>query len=217
MGELSETRSYKGLTAKYDAFLGRVCAIQMLLGGYLTVRPEQSCHSVSWTVRSRSCSRRTECFMTRLGIYNILSRKSIALQVQAQILACLSLITWGQVYYYGHSWSFSKTIVITSLLGSLGAGLELLGTLPFLLLRDDGSAPHAYLLAMAILSAAGLGLGVLRHYYDIYQHRSVRGISFIFVFLDAAGDLTSLLSVGATVQALLGDTADVPFSPREAC
>lgn len=49
---------------------------------------------------------------------------------------------------------------------------------------------------MAILSAVGLGLGVLRHYWDIYTHRSVRGISFFFVGLDAAGDLTSLLSVG---------------------
>jgi hypothetical protein len=74
--------------------------------------------------------------------------------------------------------------------------LELAGTLPFLLLRSDSSAPHNYLLAMAILSAVGLGLGVLRHYWDIYEHRSVRGISFIFVFLDAAGDVTSLISVG---------------------
>lgn len=48
----------------------------------------------------------------------------------------------------------------------------------------------------ASLAAAGLGMGVLRHYYDIYTHRSVRGISFFFVGLDAAGDLTSLISVG---------------------
>jgi hypothetical protein len=36
---------------------------------------------------------------------------------------------------------------------------------------------------------------VLRHYWDIYQHRTVRGISFFFVGLDAMGDLTSLISV----------------------
>jgi hypothetical protein len=37
-----------------------------------------------------------------LGTYNILSHKSIALQVQAQILTALSLITWSQTMFYGH-------------------------------------------------------------------------------------------------------------------
>jgi len=51
---------------------------------------------------------------------------------------------------------------------------------------------------MAILSALGLALGVLRHYYDIYQERTVRGISWGFVLLDAMGDLTSLLAIGGS-------------------
>lgn len=51
------------------------------------------------------------------------------------------------------------------------------------------------LTVMAILSAVLLAAGVLRHYYDIWVHRTVRGISFIFVFIDALGDLTSLVSV----------------------
>jgi hypothetical protein len=48
---------------------------------------------------------------------------------------------------------------------------------------------------MAVLSAVLLSAGVLRHYYDIWVHRTVRGISFIFVGIDAAGDLFSLISV----------------------
>jgi hypothetical protein len=48
---------------------------------------------------------------------------------------------------------------------------------------------------MAILSASLLAAGVLRHYWDIYIHRTVRGISFFFVGIDAAGDLFSLISV----------------------
>lgn len=48
---------------------------------------------------------------------------------------------------------------------------------------------------MAALSAALLAAGVLRHYWDIYMHRTVRGISFLFVGIDAAGDLFSLISV----------------------
>lgn len=48
---------------------------------------------------------------------------------------------------------------------------------------------------MAVLSAALLAAGVLRHYWDIWQHRTVRGISFTFVAIDAAGDLFSLISI----------------------
>lgn len=48
---------------------------------------------------------------------------------------------------------------------------------------------------MGVLSALLLALGVLRHYWDIYVHRTVRGISFIFVGIDAAGDVFSLISV----------------------
>lgn len=48
---------------------------------------------------------------------------------------------------------------------------------------------------MAALSACLLAAGVLRHYWDIYVHRTVRGISFLFVGIDAAGDLFSLVSV----------------------
>lgn len=49
--------------------------------------------------------------------------------------------------------------------------------------------------AMAVLSAALLAAGVLQHYVDIWKHRTVRGISFIFVGIDAAGDLFSLVSI----------------------
>lgn len=53
---------------------------------------------------------------------------------------------------------------------------------------------------MAVLSACLLAAGVLRHYWDIYVHRTVRGISFFFVGIDAAGDLFSLVSVCESVK-----------------
>lgn len=49
---------------------------------------------------------------------------------------------------------------------------------------------------MAVLSALLLAMGVGWHYVDIYRTRTVRGISFLFVGIDAAGDLFSLLSLG---------------------
>lgn len=48
----------------------------------------------------------------------------------------------------------------------------------------------------AVFAACLLAAGVLRHYWDIYMFRTVRGISFVFVAIDAAGDLFSLLSLG---------------------
>jgi hypothetical protein len=48
---------------------------------------------------------------------------------------------------------------------------------------------------MGVVSTTLLSAGVLRHYYDIYVHHTVRGISFIFVGIDAAGDVFSLISV----------------------
>lgn len=51
------------------------------------------------------------------------------------------------------------------------------------------------LILMAVLAAGLLAAGVGSHYVDIYLHRTVRGISFIFVGIDALGDVFSLLSV----------------------
>lgn len=54
---------------------------------------------------------------------------------------------------------------------------------------------HWPITLMGVVSTVLLSAGVLRHYYDIYVHRTVRGISFIFVGIDAAGDVFSLISV----------------------
>lgn len=51
------------------------------------------------------------------------------------------------------------------------------------------------MILMAVLAAALLAAGVGSHYVDIYLHRTVRGISFIFVAIDALGDVFSLISV----------------------
>lgn len=50
-------------------------------------------------------------------------------------------------------------------------------------------------ITMAVASAVLLAAGVLRHYIDVYMHRTVRGISFVFVGIDALGDVFSLVSV----------------------
>ena len=128
-----------------------------------------------------------------LGVYNIVKEFNVALQVQAQILTTLSLITWAQCYYYGKGWQLAKCIGVVLCLGTFLGGLEagLVFALQIALARGT-VWPATF---MAVLAATLLALGVLRHYWDIWQQRTVRGISFIFVAIDAAGDLFSLLSI----------------------
>lgn len=128
-----------------------------------------------------------------LGVYNIVEEQNIALRIQPQILSFLSLVTWAQCFYYGRKRSIIACIAaVVPLLGLLG-GIEV--ALIFALRAAKDRDLEWPLILMAVLSACLLAAGVLRHYYDIYVHRTVRGISFIFVGIDAAGDLFSLVSV----------------------
>ncbi|EME42415.1 hypothetical protein DOTSEDRAFT_155165, partial [Dothistroma septosporum NZE10] len=128
-----------------------------------------------------------------LGVYNIVSSFNIALQIQPQILAVLSLTTWVQCYYYDQKWSIAKSLAVVVPVGAVMAGIEV--GLVFALGIGKRGDVHWPLTLMAVLAAIFLALGVLRHYWDIYTHRTVRGISFLFVGIDALGDLTSIISV----------------------
>ena len=128
-----------------------------------------------------------------LGVYTIVEQFNVALQIQPQMLAFLSLVTWIQCYYYEHKWSVPKALAVVLPIGCAMAGIEI--GLIFALRRGKQRGVEWPVTLMAVLAAVFLALGVLRHYWDIYQHRTVRGISFFFVGLDAMGDLTSILSV----------------------
>ena len=128
-----------------------------------------------------------------LGVYNIVKHFNVALRVQAQILTILSLITWAQCCYYGKSWGMRQCIVTASLIGVTMGGVEAALILALQVALNRGI--HWPTTLMAVIAAVLLALGVLRHYWDIWTHRTVRGISFIFVGIDAAGDLFSLLSI----------------------
>ncbi|KAI9926336.1 hypothetical protein ASPWEDRAFT_32251 [Aspergillus wentii DTO 134E9] len=128
-----------------------------------------------------------------LGVYNIVEEFNVALRIQPQILTFLSLVTWAQCFYYGKKRSLMACITaVVPLLITLG-GIEV-GLIYALQAAKDRDIQWPIIL-MAVLSACLLAAGVLRHYWDIYVHHTVRGISFIFIAIDAAGDLFSLVSV----------------------
>ncbi|KAL2061121.1 hypothetical protein VTL71DRAFT_7394 [Oculimacula yallundae] len=133
------------------------------------------------------------CAGVPLGAYNIAGNFNIALQIQPQILTVLSLITWIQCYYYDDKWSVMRCSTFVTVIGMLFGGLET--GLVFALKSGLEKDRHWPVILMGVISTILLSAGVLRHYWDIYIHRTVRGISFIFVGIDAAGDIFSLVSV----------------------
>ncbi|CZR66426.1 related to Integral membrane protein [Phialocephala subalpina] len=133
------------------------------------------------------------CAGVPLGAYNIASNFNIALQIQPQILTVLSLITWIQCYHYDDKWGVLRCCAFVGCIGAIFGGVEV--GLVFALKAAQREDRHWPVTLMGVVSTVLLSAGVLRHYWDIYVHRTVRGISFIFVGIDAAGDVFSLVSV----------------------
>ncbi|KAK1637980.1 PQ loop repeat-domain-containing protein [Colletotrichum phormii] len=128
-----------------------------------------------------------------LGVYNIVEDFNIALQIQPQILTFLSLATWIQCFYYQRNWSILRSLAVVAPIATAMAGIQVALVIGLHIVKHRGT--EWPMILMASLSAALLAAGVLRHYWDIYLHRTVRGISFIFVGIDAAGDVFSLASI----------------------
>ncbi|PVH94843.1 PQ loop repeat protein [Periconia macrospinosa] len=128
-----------------------------------------------------------------LGVYNIVENFNIALRIQPQILTLLSLVTWIQCFYYEKNWTVARSLAVVVPVACSMGGIQT-GLIFGLRAAKDRELQWPLTL-MAVLSAVLLAAGVLRHYWDIYVHRTVRGISFLFVGIDAAGDLFSLISI----------------------
>lgn len=128
-----------------------------------------------------------------LGVYNVVSGFSIALQVQPQILTALSLVTWAQCYYYERKWSVGKALLVAGTAGCIMGGIE--AGLVFALRAGQRVGTNWPLTLMAVLAAILLALGVCEQYLAIWRSRSVEGISFLFCGIDALGDVTSIISV----------------------
>lgn len=106
----------------------------------------------------------------------------------------MSLFTFDGVFSKPYQrWSICKSLVVVVPICALMGGIQASLVVALRIARSTHIEWPVTL--MAILSAALLAAGVLCHYWDIYTHRTVRGISFIFVGIDAMGDLTSLISI----------------------
>ncbi|CCJ31296.1 unnamed protein product [Pneumocystis jirovecii] len=118
-----------------------------------------------------------------MGIYNISRNLNIPLQLQPQLFMVLCFITWGQCLYYENKWPLKKCIFIFFLTGT-ACGLKLI------VRRIEWPIK-----TVGVISSILVCVGLLPPYYDIYIHKSVRGISFIFLLVDMGGAVFSFLSL----------------------
>lgn len=128
-----------------------------------------------------------------LGVYSLSQDFNIALQIQPHILILLSLITWAQCQYYGARWKRVRILTTSTLVALCIGGVE--SGLYFALREAQRHDLEWPLILMAVVAAILLSLGVARYYWEIYKSASVQGISFLFVLIDASGDLVSILSL----------------------
>ncbi|KAG4304433.1 hypothetical protein PORY_002143 [Pneumocystis oryctolagi] len=120
-----------------------------------------------------------------MGIYNISRKLNIPLQLQPQCFLVLCFITWGQCLYY------ESAIFIFG--GSISALIETISI--FFIKKSMKSNIYWPVETVGIISSALVCLGFIPPYYDIYIHKSVRGISFIFFSVDIGGAAFSFLSL----------------------
>ncbi|UPK92091.1 hypothetical protein LCI18_003026 [Fusarium solani-melongenae] len=104
-----------------------------------------------------------------LGVYNVVQNLNVALQVQPHILIFLN------------KWTLTKILVVciatASIIGGIEAGL-------YFALRHAWEKEIEWpMTLMAVLAAVLLGCGILK------------GISFLFVFIDSGGDVVSILAL----------------------
>lgn len=100
---------------------------------------------------------------------------------------------WSRFADFSQKWSVFRSLTIVVPIAVVMAGIEV--GLIYALRIGMSRGTKWPITLMAVLAALFLALGVLRHYVDIYVHRTVRGISFIFCGIDALGDLTSILAL----------------------
>ncbi|KAH8147687.1 uncharacterized protein LAJ45_08151 [Morchella importuna] len=130
------------------------------------------------------------------GTYAIVQNLNIPIQVQAQVFASLSLISWAQCLCYAHGWR-----AWTASLLALGTGIVYGGAEAGLILTLKPLYEKGIewpMLIVGVIASILLAAGLVPPYFEIWKrHGRVVGIDFIFLSIDWAGAFFSLMSLVA--------------------
>lgn len=130
------------------------------------------------------------------GVYAIVQNFNIAIQLQPQCFAALTLIAWGQTLYYHNRWRAWTATLTTIIVAIAFAATEaiLIVTLRIPYYRGVKWP----MMMMAIIASVMLAVGLIPPYFELAKRNGrVIGIDFTFLGIDYAGAFFSLMALVA--------------------
>ncbi|SNX86874.1 uncharacterized protein MEPE_05583 [Melanopsichium pennsylvanicum] len=127
------------------------------------------------------------------GTFLVVQNINIPLIIQPQLFSTFAIIAMAQCWHFEHHVSTRKCIIGALLTVFIAGGCEV--TFYFLCELGEDRGTSAGTKTMGIVGAVLIVLGLVPQYYEIWRCREVRGISLVFLAIDCAGGVFSLLSL----------------------
>lgn len=130
------------------------------------------------------------------GVYAIVQNFNLALQLQPQCFAALTLICWGQTLYYHNKWRIWTATIVTVL---IAVGFAVTELVLILTLRGPYARGIEWpMMMVAIIASVILAVGLIPPYFELAKRNGrVVGINFVFLTVDWFGAFFSLMALVA--------------------
>ncbi|KAI9832141.1 MAG: hypothetical protein M1819_004492 [Sarea resinae] len=128
------------------------------------------------------------------GVYAVVQKFNIPMQVQPQVFCALSLVSWAQtLVYHSHKTPMVATLIAV-VTGLVFAGVE---TLLILTLRGPYNRGTTWPITfIGVIAAVLLAAGLIPPYFEIWKRKGrVVGINLLFLTVDFSGAFFSLIAL----------------------
>ncbi|CAN8100687.1 unnamed protein product [Discula destructiva] len=130
------------------------------------------------------------------GVYAIVQKFNVPIQVQPQVFMCLCIVSWAQSLIYFHKWVVWKAATLAAATLIVFGGVEAALILTIQPLYHVGN--ETPVLVVGIIAAILLAAGLLPPYGEIWKRKGrVIGINWIFLTMDWNGAFFSLMALVA--------------------
>jgi hypothetical protein len=130
------------------------------------------------------------------GIYAIVQKFNVPIQVQPQCFMSLCLVSWCQILVYHNKWKVWKAALTGVVTACIFAGVEAALILTITPIYNRGN--NVPILVIGIVASVLLAVGLLPPYAELWKrHGRVVGINWIFLSMDSCGAFFSLMALVA--------------------